>query len=170
MFGRIVILVLLALFGVGMAQGQDAPRLPPTKEKLTAAEVKKIRRRFIIYRVCVMTRKTNAQGITVCYPVDIVGVGGEAKTLYVKKPQAMARWLLKIVKNGRPEDSIRAATAIKVFVWDPKHAATFSRTVDSKTWDEPIAKGKMTHREWTRRVCVQLIRKKEKQTTKKNTK
>ncbi|MCE9563517.1 MAG: hypothetical protein K8U57_15865 [Planctomycetes bacterium] len=89
------------------------------------------------------------------YP-RILLVPKEVEAKYVEKPGATVELLLKIVEKGEPMSSIHASACIHALVWGPKFG-WMATHVDSKTWDDPIAEGRETHRQQKYNACVKLV-------------
>ena len=122
----------------------------PTTDGLTAVEEKAIRR-----AIDTEGPTTASPSLEWPYPrVLIVPKAVEAG--YAAKPDATLRLLLKIVEEGQPWASIHASACINALVWGPEFG-WMATHVDPKTWDDPIAEGRETHRRFEYDVCVRLI-------------
>lgn len=146
----------LVLLSVGSLSA-DEPKLADTTERLSAAEEVAIRVAITESGPRTASRNIAKQP----YPRVLV-VPKAIKENYAKWPQATVRFLLKIVENGKPWDSIHAVCCIEALVESPEVAAITAQGSDHEKWDDAIgASNKNTFRENARQVCVKLIVEKE---------
>lgn len=158
---RIVCLVVAVILAVcSSGETQDVPKLAKSSEKLVAAEAKAIRLAIV------------SQGPTTASPSRerpyprILIVPKDIEASYVKKPQATLRLLLKVVEGGEPWASIHASACVNALAWGPEYG-WMATHVDHKTWDDAIAEGRETAREFYYEACVRLIVQKEASKTEK---
>jgi hypothetical protein len=153
------LLVLLS----GPVRAEDEPKLADTTERLTADEEKAA-------RDAVYEQGPRTAGSLPDNPFKRrLSVPRELRALYGKKPQATARFLVKVVEVGRPWDSIHAAACMGALAVSPEYGAIGIGNPD--TWDEVIGGANpYTNREHSRRVCIKLIAEKERDTAPKDKK
>jgi len=147
---------LLSLLSVPIRAAEE-PKLADTAERLTAAEKKAAR--LAVYDNGPRTASRDLRSRP--YPRVLV-VPREVEALYKAKPQATTRLLLRIVEGGRAWDSIHAVCLIEVLVKSPEFGAITAQGADPDQWDDVISEvNRLTFREHSRQVCVQLIAEKE---------
>lgn len=135
----------------------DEPKLADTTERLSAAEEVAIR-----VAVTESGPRTASRNITKQPYPRVLVVPKAIKENYAKWPQATVRFLLKIVENGKPWDSIHAVCCIEALVDSPEVAAITAQGSDHEKWDDVIGgANKNTYREYSRQVCVKMIVEKE---------